>query len=40
MDDEGLSGNFCETILTKLGYEVRTARDGAEAIALCTKREA
>jgi signal transduction histidine kinase/ActR/RegA family two-component response regulator len=34
MDDDEVLRNLCSTVLTKLGYEVRTARDGNEAIAL------
>ena len=34
MDDEEALRNLLESVLTKLGYEVQTARDGAEAIAL------
>jgi signal transduction histidine kinase/ActR/RegA family two-component response regulator len=34
MDDEESLRNLLKTVLTKLGYEVQTARDGAEAIAL------
>ena len=34
MDDEEPLRNLLKTVLTKLGYEVQTARDGAEAIAL------
>lgn len=35
MDDEEAVRKLLETVLKKLGYEVQTARDGAEAIALC-----
>jgi two-component system cell cycle sensor histidine kinase/response regulator CckA len=34
MDDEEAVRKLLETVLKKLGYEVQTARDGAEAIAL------
>jgi CheY-like chemotaxis protein len=34
MDDEEALRKLLETVLTRLGYEVRCARDGAEAIAL------
>jgi len=34
MDDEEGLRNLLKTVLTTLGYEVQTARDGAEAIAL------
>jgi signal transduction histidine kinase/CheY-like chemotaxis protein len=34
MDDEEALRTLMETVLTGLGYEVRSARDGAEAIAL------
>jgi CheY-like chemotaxis protein len=34
MDDEEALRKLLESVLTDLGYEVRTARDGAEAIAL------
>ncbi len=34
MDDEEALRNLLARALTKLGYEVQTARDGAEAIAL------
>ena len=34
MDDEEALRNLLKAVLTKLGYEVQTARDGAEAIAL------
>jgi two-component system cell cycle sensor histidine kinase/response regulator CckA len=34
MDDEEALRKLLETVLTSLGYEVQTARDGAEAIAL------
>ena len=35
MDDEESLRKLLQRVLTKLGYEVVTARDGAEAIALC-----
>jgi CheY-like chemotaxis protein len=35
MDDEEALRKLLRRVLTKLGYEVVTARDGAEAIALC-----
>jgi len=35
MDDEEGLRVLLKTLLTSLGYEVQTARDGAEAIALC-----
>jgi CheY-like chemotaxis protein len=35
MDDEEALRKLLYRVLTKLGYEVVTARDGAEAIALC-----
>jgi signal transduction histidine kinase/CheY-like chemotaxis protein len=35
MDDEEALRKLLEAVLTKLGYTVETARDGAEAIALC-----
>jgi signal transduction histidine kinase/ActR/RegA family two-component response regulator len=35
MDDEEGLRLLLKTLLTSLGYEVQTARDGAEAIALC-----
>jgi len=35
MDDEEELRMLLKTALTSLGYEVQTARDGAEAIALC-----
>lgn len=34
MDDEEALRNLVKTALTKLGYEVQTAEDGAEAVAL------
>jgi len=34
MDDEEALRKLLDRILTRLGYEVETARDGAEAIAL------
>ena len=34
MDDEEAIRNLLRAVLTKIGYEVETARDGAEAIAL------
>jgi signal transduction histidine kinase/ActR/RegA family two-component response regulator len=40
MDDEKDIRKLLETILTELGYEVRTAQDGAEAIALCENAKA
>ena len=35
MDDEEALRKLLKTVLTTLGYQVLTARDGAEAIALC-----
>jgi CheY-like chemotaxis protein len=35
MDDEEELRQLLETVLGNLGYEVRTVRDGAEAIAVC-----
>ena len=35
MDDEEALRKLLKTVLTTLGYQVHTARDGAEAIALC-----
>jgi CheY-like chemotaxis protein len=35
MDDEEGLRVLLKSLLTSLGYEVQTARDGAEAIALC-----
>ena len=35
MDDEQALRKLLQALLTKLGYEVQTARDGAEAIVLC-----
>src|SRR5580658_760849 len=40
MDDEEALRKLLETVLNKLGYEVETARDGAEAIALCENAKA
>ena len=40
MDDEEALRKLLETVLTTLGYEVQTARDGAEAIALCEHAKA
>ncbi len=40
MDDEEGLRKLLATILAKLGYEVATARDGAEAIALCEDAKA
>jgi signal transduction histidine kinase/CheY-like chemotaxis protein len=40
MDDEAALRRLLEAVLTKLGYEVETARDGAEAIALCENAKA
>ena len=40
MDDEEGLRKLLATILGKLGYEVVTARDGAEAIALCEDAKA
>ena len=34
MDDEEALRKLLEAVLTKLGYRVQSARDGAEAIAL------
>ncbi|HWR54260.1 MAG TPA: ATP-binding protein [Bryobacteraceae bacterium] len=34
MDDEAALRKLLETVLTRLGYEVQSARDGAEAIAV------
>ena len=34
MDDEGALRKLLHTVLSDLGYEVQTAKDGAEAIAL------
>jgi signal transduction histidine kinase/CheY-like chemotaxis protein len=39
MDDEEALRQLLETVLTGLGYHVQTARDGAEAIALCEDAE-
>ncbi len=39
MDDEAALRQLLETVLTSLGYHVQTARDGAEAIALCEDAE-
>ena len=35
MDDDEALRKLLKTVLTTLGYEVHTSRDGAEAIALC-----
>ena len=35
MDDEEALRKLLKTVLTTLGYQVHTARDGAEAVALC-----
>jgi signal transduction histidine kinase/CheY-like chemotaxis protein len=40
MDDEEALRKLLKTVLTTLGYEVHTARDGAEAIALCEQERA
>ena len=40
MDDEEPLRRLLDRVLTKLGYEVQTARDGAEAIALCESAKA
>jgi signal transduction histidine kinase/CheY-like chemotaxis protein len=40
MDDEEALRNLLKTVLTELGYSVHTARDGAEAIALCESAKA
>jgi len=40
MDDEEALRKILETVLTSLGYEVQTARNGAEAIALFEKAKA
>lgn len=40
MDDEEALRKLLATVLARLGYEVRTARDGAEAIALCEQEKA
>jgi signal transduction histidine kinase/CheY-like chemotaxis protein len=40
MDDEPALRRLLEAVLTKLGYKVETARDGAEAIALCESAKA
>jgi len=40
MDDEEALRKLLERVLTSLGYEVQTARDGAEAIALCEEAKA
>ena len=39
MDDEEPIRILLKAVLTKLGYEVQTARDGAEAIDSLRKRE-
>jgi signal transduction histidine kinase/ActR/RegA family two-component response regulator len=40
MDDEETLRRVLRGVLTKLGYQVQTARDGAEAIALCENEKA
>jgi signal transduction histidine kinase/CheY-like chemotaxis protein len=40
MDDEEALRNLLKAVLTKLGYEVQTARDGVEAIALSAAAKA
>ena len=40
MDDEEALRKLLKTVLTTLGYKVQTARDGAEAIALCEHEKA
>jgi len=40
MDDEAALRKLLEAVLKKLGYQVETARDGAEAIALCENAKA
>ena len=40
MDDEEALSKLLKSVLTKLGYEVETARDGAEAIALVENAKA
>jgi CheY-like chemotaxis protein len=40
MDDEEALRKLLETVLATLGYEVQTAHDGAEAIALCEEAKA
>ncbi len=40
MDDEEAIRKLLATVLVKLGYQVQTARDGAEAIALCEHAKA
>jgi CheY-like chemotaxis protein len=40
MDDEEALRKLLTNILTNIGYEVQTARDGAEAIALCESANA
>jgi two-component system cell cycle sensor histidine kinase/response regulator CckA len=40
MDDEEAVCRLLERLLKRLGYEVQTARDGAEAIALCENAKA
>jgi signal transduction histidine kinase/ActR/RegA family two-component response regulator len=40
MDDEDALRKLLEALLTKLGYEVESARDGDEAIALCESARA
>ena len=36
MDDEALIRNMVTRMLVHGGYEVVTAKDGAEAVAICT----
>jgi signal transduction histidine kinase/FixJ family two-component response regulator len=40
MDDEEALRSLLKTVLAGLGYEVQTAGDGAEAIALCEREKA
>ncbi|MGA9040236.1 MAG: ATP-binding protein [Terriglobales bacterium] len=40
MDDEAALRKLLEAVLTKLGYQVATAGDGAEAIAMCEDAKA
>ena len=40
MDDEAALRKLLGAVLTKLGYEVETAQDGAEAIAMCKNAKA
>ena len=40
MDDEEALRKVLHDVLTQLGYEVQTARDGAEAIVLCENAKA